>query len=78
MMRIAVDEKISEQAAMQALGILSQSEACLSENWSNDGRQSYAEELAVFDAVVAALAFTAPERTPPAEARKRLLDLIAV
>jgi hypothetical protein len=77
MMRSAFDEKIAEQAAMYALGILSQSEACLSEYWSDDGRQSYADELAAFDAVVTALAFSAPERIPPPEARKRLLDRIA-
>jgi hypothetical protein len=62
---------------MYALGILSQSEAWLLEYCLNDGRQSYAEELAAFDAVVTALALSAPEKTPPAEARKRLLDRIA-
>jgi anti-sigma-K factor RskA len=77
MIRSAVDEKIAEQAAMYALGILSQSEACLLEYCLNDGRQNYAEELAAFDAVVTALALSAPEKTPPAEARKRLLDRIA-
>lgn len=77
MMRSAVDEKIAEQAAMYALGILSQSEACLLEYCLNDGRQSYAEELAAFDAVVTTLALSAPERNPPAEARNRLLDRIA-
>jgi len=76
-MRSAVDEKISEQAAMYALGILSHSEACRLEHLLNDIRQSYTEEIAAFDAVVAALALSAPERTPPAEARNRLLDRIA-
>jgi len=77
MMRSAVDEKIAEQAVMYALGIMSQSEACLLEHCLSDGLESYAEELAAFDAVVAALALSAPERTPPAEARHRLLDRIA-
>ena len=76
-MRSAVDEKIAEQAAMYALGIMSQSEACLLEDGSKDKRRNFAEELAAFDAVVTALALGAPERTPPAEARKRLLDRIA-
>ncbi len=77
MMRSAADEKIAEQAAMYALGILSQSEACLLEDFLNIGQESYVEEIAAFDAVVAALALSAPERVPPAEARKRLLDRIA-
>ncbi|HKC84601.1 MAG TPA: hypothetical protein VKG02_01425 [Blastocatellia bacterium] len=77
MMRSAVDEKVAEQAAMYALGILSRSEACLLEHCLKDERESYSEELAAFDAVVAALALSAPERTPPTEARRRLLDRIA-
>ncbi|MGH9766510.1 MAG: cupin domain-containing protein [Blastocatellia bacterium] len=72
-MRPVVDEKITEQAVMYALGMLSQSEARAFEHGLNDGREGYAEELAAFDAVVAALAFGAPERTPPDLARKRLL-----
>lgn len=75
-MRSAVDEKIAEQAAMFALGILSQSEACLLEHCLNDRQEIYAEELAAFDAVVTALALSAPERIPPAETRKRLLNRI--
>jgi len=77
MMRSAFDKNVSEQAAMYALGILSNSETCRLESLLNDRRQSYAEEIAAFDAVVTALALSAPERTPPAEARKRLLDRIA-
>jgi anti-sigma-K factor RskA len=76
-MRSATDEKIAEQAAMYALGILSQSEACLLEHSLNDEWPGYIEEIAAFDAVVAALALSAPERTPPAETRNRLLDRIS-
>ncbi|MGH9936928.1 MAG: cupin domain-containing protein [Blastocatellia bacterium] len=76
-MRPVVDEKITEQAAMYALGMLNQSEARAFEHCLNDGHEDYIEEFAAFDAVVTALAFSAPERTPPEPIRKRLLMTIA-
>lgn len=76
-MRDFVDEKTTEQAALYALGMLSQSEARAFEEGLKDGRQAYAEELAAFDAVTAALALGAPERTPPATVRNRLLMSVA-
>ncbi len=75
-MRDIVDEKITEQAAMYALGMLSQSEARAFEHSLNEGQEDYAGELAAFDAVVAALAFGAPERRPPEMSRNRLLITI--
>jgi anti-sigma factor ChrR (cupin superfamily) len=77
MMRDFDHEKITEQAAMYALGMLSQSESqafdrCLSEN-----REGCSEELAAFEAVVAELGLSAPERTPPERTRKQLLVTIA-
>jgi len=77
MMRKAVDEKITEQAAMCALGMSSQSETRAFRHYLNEGREDYAEELAAFDAVVTALALSAPERTPPELTRKRLLMTVA-
>lgn len=70
-------EKITAQAALYALGILSQSEAqeferCLSEN-----QEGCAEELAAFEPVVAALALGAPEQTPSELIRKQLLVTVA-
>jgi len=76
-MRPVVDEKITEQAAMYALGMLNQSEARAFERCLNDGQEGCVEDLASFDAVVTALAFSAPERTPPESLRTRLLMTIA-
>jgi anti-sigma factor ChrR (cupin superfamily) len=68
-----VDEKITEPAAMYALGCLSQSEARAFERRLAEGWDGYAEESAVFDAVVTSLALSAPEQTPSADVRERLL-----
>jgi putative transcriptional regulator len=76
-MRNFVDEKITEHAAMRALGMLSQPEALVFEESLKDEREGYDEELAAFDAVVAALAFGAPEQTPSKRTRNRLLLSIA-
>lgn len=76
-MRSAIDEKIAEQAAMRALGILSRSEVCWSSDYSYETLDTFAEELAAFDAVVSALALGAPEKIPSPQTRNRLLDLIA-
>jgi anti-sigma-K factor RskA len=77
MMRGAVNEKTAEKAAMYALGMLSRSESHNVERPLDDEPGGYAEEIAAFEAVVAVLALSAPERMPPAEARSRLLDRIA-
>lgn len=71
------NEKITEQAALYALGMLSQSEANAFERCLSDKREGYAEEFAAFDAVVAALALAAPEQTPSELTRKRLLGAVA-
>jgi anti-sigma factor ChrR (cupin superfamily) len=77
MKRNFIDESIIEQAAMYALGMLSQSEARAFDRCLDENHVGYAEELAAFNAVAAALAFSAPERTPPARARERLLARVA-
>ncbi len=77
MKRNFIDESIIEQAAMYALGAMSQSEARAFDRGLDENRAGYAEELAAFEAVVAALAFGAPEQTPPARARERLLASVA-
>ncbi|MGH9853311.1 MAG: cupin domain-containing protein [Blastocatellia bacterium] len=77
MARNFIDESIIEQAAMYALGMLSQSEARAFDCGLDENREGYAEELAAFNAVTAALAFGAPEQTPPARARERLLARVA-
>ena len=76
-MRNIADEKTTEQAAMYALGMLSQSEARSFEEGLKDERDGYTEELASFDDVVAALSLSAPERRPPDRVRKRLLLAVA-
>lgn len=78
MKRNFIDESIIEQAAMHALGMLGQPEARAFDRRQDENRAGYAEELAAFNAVVAALAFGAPEQTPPARARERLLARVAV
>jgi hypothetical protein len=77
MMRGAFNEKMEEQAAMYALGMLSGSEASRLERCLNDEPEDYAEEIAIFEAVVAELALGAPERTPSEKTRKLLLTTIA-
>jgi len=76
-MRNFTNEKITEQAAMYALGMLSQSEARAFEESLKAGPNDQAKELAAFDAVVMALALGAPEQSAPKSARNRLLLTIA-
>src|SRR5262245_53616879 len=76
-MRNFIDEKITEQAAMYALGMLSQTEARAFEESLKEGRRGYAEEFAAFDAVVTTLALGAPEQRPSKLTRNRLLLSIA-
>ncbi len=77
MMRNLVDERITEQAAMYALGMLSQSEARAFERCLAEGEGGYAEESAVFDAVVTSLGLSASEQLPSADMRERLLARVA-
>jgi anti-sigma factor ChrR (cupin superfamily) len=77
MMRDFDHEKITEQAAMYAIGMLSQSEAQAFERCLSENHEGYAEELAAFDAVVAELGLSAPEQTAPELIRKQLLVTIA-
>jgi len=77
MARNFVDEIVIEQAAMYALGMLSQSEARAFDRCLDENREGCAEELAAFNPVVAALAFGAPKQIPPARARERLLARVA-
>lgn len=77
MMRHFDHEKIAEQAAMYALGILSQQEAQAFERCLSEGCESCAEELAAFEAVVAELGLSAPEQKPPERTRGQLLFTIA-
>jgi len=77
MKRNFIDESIIEQAAMYALGTLSQSEARAFDRCLDENREGYAEELAAFNAVTAALAFGAPDQAPSAYAREQLLARVA-
>jgi anti-sigma factor ChrR (cupin superfamily) len=76
-MRDSIDEKITEQAAMYSLRILSQSEARAFEQALAEGRAGFAEEMTAFDEVVAELAMSAEERTPSASLRQQLLERIS-
>jgi anti-sigma factor ChrR (cupin superfamily) len=77
MARNFIDETITEQAAMHALGMLGQSEAHAFDRGLDEDREGYAAELAAFETVVAALAFSAPEQAPSANVRERLLARVA-
>jgi anti-sigma factor ChrR (cupin superfamily) len=76
-MRNTIDERIREQAAMYALGMLSQWEARAFDHYLAEGPTGYAEELVAFDAVVAELALGAGEQAPAASVRDRLLACVA-
>src|SRR5262245_12060655 len=76
-MRNFIDEKITEQAAMYALGMLSQSEARAFEDSLKEGQKECAEEVAAFDAVVNALALGVPELSPQKLVRNHLLLSVA-
>jgi anti-sigma factor ChrR (cupin superfamily) len=70
-------EFISEQAALYALNALSQHEARAFDDRLAEGDTAYATELQVFERVVEALGFSAPEATPAYNVRERLLAQIA-
>lgn len=77
MRRAPDDERITEQAAMCALGMLNQSEARAFNRRLAEGVEGYAEELRAFDAVVAEMALRVEELTPPGGLRERLLARIS-
>ena len=69
--KLATDE-IKEQAALYALGSLSQIEARAFENHLADGCEVCQAEVAEFDSVVGVLGLGAPSATPPAHLRELL------
>jgi anti-sigma factor ChrR (cupin superfamily) len=66
-------EECCEQAALYALGALTQSEASAFESHLADGCAACEAELPALTAVVAHFGFGLPEAAPPAEARAKLL-----
>src|SRR5262249_39888967 len=74
--KLATDE-IKEQAALYALGALSQIEAHAFENHLADGCQVCQAEVSGFDSVVGELGLAAPAASPPAHLRGLLTARIA-
>lgn len=74
--KLATDE-IKEQAALYALGALSQLEARAFENHLSDGCAVCQAELAEFDGVVGVLGLGAPPASPPPYLREMLSARIA-
>jgi anti-sigma factor ChrR (cupin superfamily) len=70
-------EFIVEQAALYALGALSQHEARAFAERLAEGDTAYATELQAFERVVEALSFSVPEVTPSNTVRERLLAQVA-
>ncbi len=70
-------EYIEEQAALYALGALSQHEARAFAERLAEGDTASAAALQACERVVAALAFSAPEAAPAAAVRERLLAKVA-
>lgn len=77
MARNFIDETVTEQAAMYALGMLGQSEARAFDRCLAEGMAGYAEELAVFNRVIAEMGLGVEEQAPAASVRDRLLARIA-
>jgi anti-sigma factor ChrR (cupin superfamily) len=71
-------ELIEEQAALYALGALTQHEARACEARLAGGEPAFAAAAQSFAQVVAALGYAAPEATPRPDLRAQLLDQIAV
>lgn len=67
------DGMITEQAALYALGILSQHETRAFESHLEEGCEVCGAELRSFDAALAALAVEVPAEAPPPRARETLL-----
>jgi anti-sigma-K factor RskA len=74
--KLATDQ-IKEQAALYALGALSQIEARGFENHLADGCEVCQAEVAEFDSVVGVLGLAAPPASPPANLREKLTARIA-
>jgi anti-sigma-K factor RskA len=70
-------EEIKDQAALYALGALSQIEARAFENHMADGCDVCRAEVAEFDGVVGVLGLGAPAASPPAYLRDLLTERIA-
>lgn len=70
-------EEVQTQAALYALGALTQHEARAFETHLAENDRVYAKELRAFESVVAALSFDAPEAEPPAHLRERLFEQLA-
>ncbi len=66
-------EFIAEQAALYALGALSQHEARAFAERLAAGDAAYAAELRAFEKVVEALSFSASAQAPTSAVRERLL-----
>jgi anti-sigma-K factor RskA len=74
--KVGTDE-VREKAALYALGALSQLEARGFEVHLREGCEVCQSELLEFEEVVGVLGLDAPEASPPAELRSRLLSRIA-
>ncbi|MBI1759795.1 MAG: cupin domain-containing protein [Acidobacteria bacterium] len=74
---VSSTEHIEEQAALYALGALSQHEASAFTERLAEDNVAYAAELQPFERVVATLGFSAPEAVPSSLVRERLLSNIA-
>ncbi|MEW6729770.1 MAG: anti-sigma factor [Acidobacteriota bacterium] len=72
-----VTEQIQEQAALYALGALSQHEAYAFESHLRDGCQVCEDQLLEFEGVVGDLSFSAAAVTPPSYLRDKLISCIA-
>lgn len=70
-------EESREQAALYALGMLSQTEASAFESHLAEGCAACEAERQAFTTVVAHLGFGLPEEAPPAETREELLARVA-
>ncbi|MDQ3744069.1 MAG: cupin domain-containing protein [Acidobacteriota bacterium] len=77
MTHATADEELEGQAALYALGALDAEEARAFESHLAEGCASCEAELREFEAVVSDLAFAAPEASPPAGARARMLALVS-
>jgi anti-sigma factor ChrR (cupin superfamily) len=68
-----MEEELEERASLYALGALNQHEARSFEEHLAEGCEACATGLSGFEAVVSSLACGAPDATPPASAREKLL-----
>jgi anti-sigma factor ChrR (cupin superfamily) len=77
MSHTTVDEEAAGRAALYALGALEGDEAREFEEHLTAGCEACAAELREFETVAGALCLAAPEATPPAGVRARLLALVS-